>query len=233
MLQSFEHLRDVGRFAGQELPRQRRERHEAHAELGAGAEYLALGGSRPQRVLGLHCRNRVHGVCAAQAVGAHFGQPDGPDLALFHQSRERADAFFDRHFRVDAVQVVQVDDVGVQSPQTVFAGLDEHLGTAVHDGFAFLGAREPAFAGEHVLVAPRRQVFADQALVVPQSIKRRGIEKSISLVERCIEQLAGLVVGDTRTVTHRHVHAAQSNRGDLEWSDSSLLHRFLALQAGR
>ncbi len=218
---------DVGYVAapaGEELPRQRRERYERDAKLGAACENLLLGRARPQRVLGLHRGDRMHRVRAAQAVGADLGQADGADLALFDQARQRADAFLDRHVGIDAVQVVKVDDVGLQLAQAQLAGLSQHLGTAVARDLAGRILGDAALAGKHVLVASIRQVLANQALVMPATVHRRGIKETVAVVECRVEQFAGLVVVRPRTVTHGDVHAAEADRGNGEWSDLTLLH---------
>ena len=61
-------------------------------------------------------------ACARRKRGRRdLAQAQRPHLARSHQLGHRADAVLDRHRLVPAVQVVQVDDLGAQAPQAVFA----------------------------------------------------------------------------------------------------------------
>ena len=60
-------------------------------------------------------------VRPAHGGGRDLAQADRPDLAGLDQVGQRADAVFDRHALVPAVQVVEVDDVGLQPRQAVVA----------------------------------------------------------------------------------------------------------------
>jgi hypothetical protein len=69
-------------LAGQEALAERAEGHEADAELLQQRQDLLLGLAPPQGVLALQGRDRLHGVRAADAVGARLGQAEVLDLAL-------------------------------------------------------------------------------------------------------------------------------------------------------
>ena len=69
----------------------------------------------------------MHGDGGPQFVGGHLRQPEVTDLARGHQFGHGADGFLDRHVRVAAVHVVQVDDVGLQSLQALVDALP-HIG---------------------------------------------------------------------------------------------------------
>ena len=50
----------------------------------------------------------------AQRLRSRLGQAEVAHLARFHQPRHRAHRVLDRHVRVDAVQVVEVDGVDAE-----------------------------------------------------------------------------------------------------------------------
>ena len=108
---------------------------------------------------------------ATQAVGTDFGQADGFDLALFNQLCQGTDAFLDWYLRVDAVQVVKIDDIGIQPPQAVLAGLRQDLGAAIHHRLAIFSAGKSALAREYKLAASASEVLADQALVMTEAVQ--------------------------------------------------------------
>ena len=74
-----------------------------------------LGLAPPQRVFALQRGDRLDGVRAADRLRAGLGQAEVLDLARLDQVLDRAGDVFDRHIRIDAVLVEQVDDVGPQA----------------------------------------------------------------------------------------------------------------------
>ena len=73
--------------------------------------------ARPQRELALHAGDRVDRVRALELLDAHLRQPDRPRLAGGDGLGHRAPGLLERHVLVDAVQLVEVDAVGLQAPQ--------------------------------------------------------------------------------------------------------------------
>ena len=69
-----------------------------------------LRAAPPQRVLALDGGDRLHGMRAADRLHAGLGEAEVLDLALGDQLLDRAGDLFDRHVRVDAVLVEEVDD---------------------------------------------------------------------------------------------------------------------------
>ena len=67
--------------------------------------------ARPQRVLGLQRRDRVHVVGGPQLVGVELRDAEMADLASVDQRRHGADGLGDRDVLGWAMHVVQVDDV--------------------------------------------------------------------------------------------------------------------------
>src|ERR1700679_241974 len=73
----------------------------------------------------------VDGVAAAQRGGAGLGEADGAHLAGLHQTGHRADALLDGCLWVDAVELVEVDDLDAQAAEARVAGGTDVRGRAV------------------------------------------------------------------------------------------------------
>ena len=158
----------------------------------------------------------MHRVRAAQAVAADLRKADGPDLTLLDEARESADAVFYRHLRIDAMQVVQVNDIGVQAPQAVLAGLRQYLGTAVEISlFVILAPRIAALARQYIFVSAVGEVLADKVL---------SVEEAITAVQRGIEERTSGGLVDTWPVAAGGIHATEPDGGDSEGAELSLLH---------
>ena len=84
-----------------------RRRARSPARAAPAARVLGLAGA--ERVFGLHRRDRMDGVRAPHRAGAASDRPRSRTLPALHQIGHRADRLLDRHVRVDAVQVVEVD----------------------------------------------------------------------------------------------------------------------------
>jgi hypothetical protein len=78
---------------------------------------------------------------AAQRVRAHLAQAPVQHLALRHQVLDGARDVLDRHLRVDAVLVQQVDAVGAQPLEHAVDGQLDVLRTAVQARAALAGLR--------------------------------------------------------------------------------------------
>ncbi len=108
--------------AGEKTLAQRAEGHEADAEFFERRQDLLLGLAPPQRIFALQRRDRLNRVRAADGLRAGLGQAEMPDLAFADQILHRARHVLDRHVRVDAVLVEQIDDVG---PEPLERGLGD------------------------------------------------------------------------------------------------------------
>ena len=145
--------RQLAQRAGEEPARQRAEGDARDAQLPARVQHGDLDVARPQRVLALDRRHRMDAMRPANRRGRHLAQPDGPDLALAHEVGQGTDAVFHRHALVPAVEVVEVDDVGLQARQALFAVAPDGLGPPVDLALACRVAEHAALAREHDPVA--------------------------------------------------------------------------------
>ena len=94
---------------GEEALAQRAEGNEADPELLERRQHLLFGPPPPQRVLALDRGDRLDRVRAADRLHSGLGQAEVPDLALLDQILHRSRHVLDRHVRVDAVLVEEVD----------------------------------------------------------------------------------------------------------------------------
>jgi hypothetical protein len=210
--------------AGQEAAAERAERHEADPQFAQDGQHVRLEVAFPDRILALQRRHGLHGVGAADRRGARLGQPEVQHLAFADQVFHRTRHILDRHVRVDAVLVQQVDAVRAQAGQ---GGLD-HLADVRR---AAVGAGEMALADDETelrrdlhLVAPAFQRAAQQFLVREGTIHFGRVEQGAAQVDGAVDRRDGFgVVG--RAVSVAHAHAAQPDGGDLQSLGSQLSSR--------
>ena len=162
-----------------------------------------------------------------------------PDLALLDELLHRAGDILDRHVRVDAVLIEQVDDVGIEPLERGLRDLLDVFGTAIQAGLFPVGVDvEPELGGDHHLPADRRECLSDQHFVRIGTIDFRGVEEGDPQVDGGSNQGDHLLLVSGRSITEAHAHAAQAHRRDFEpaGSEFALVHRFLPakrLELGR
>ena len=85
----------------------------------------------PQRVFALQRRDRLNRVGAPNRPHAGLRQAEVLDLALLNQVLDRPRDLFDRHVRVDAVLIEQVDGLDPEPLERALGHLPDVLGPAV------------------------------------------------------------------------------------------------------
>ncbi len=201
--------------AGEEAPAERGVRHDGDAQFGRRPHRGQLHVPAEQRPLRLERGDRVHGVRLAQFGAGHLGQAQVAHLAGGDQFGHGADGLAQRHARVAAVHVVQVDDVNAQPPQ---AGVDRlpDVGGVVADRpvrRVVLPALDGELRREGDLVAVRLDEGGEELLVAAEAVHVRGVEQGHAQIERDLQGLAGGgLVGVA--VELAHAHAAQALDAD-------------------
>ena len=114
------------------------------------------------------------------------------------------------------MQVVQVDDIGLQALQRGLACGLERGGAAINDAhflpIAFhVHAGHAALAGQREAVAVLGQHFAHQRLVGTKAIQRGGVKVGHARVQRGQQHALALLGGHGRAIGVAQVHAAQPN----------------------
>ena len=72
----------------------------------------------PQRKFSLKGRDRMDCMGLFDGFRRRFTKPQITNLALCNQARHFTHCFFNRHFRVNSVQIIKVDVIGFQPFQT-------------------------------------------------------------------------------------------------------------------
>ena len=164
-------------------------------------------------------------VRAADGLGPRLGETDRAHLARFHQALHRADGFLDRHFRIDAMLVIDVDHVDAEALQARLAGA-QHVGRAAIDVLLAVGAlRLAELGGHHHAIAAPTQRLAEQLLVVPPAVHVGRVEKVDALVERVVDHADRLlVVGIAVDARHRHQAEADGRNLDAALAEGAHFH---------
>jgi hypothetical protein len=160
----------------------------------------------------------VHRVRAADRAHTCLGQAEVADLACVDEFLDGAGDLLDRHLRVDAVLVEQVDGVGAEPPEGAVDGAADVLGIAGQSGLAaLLVEREAELGGDDDLVAHGREGFADEFLVAIGAVDLGGVEEGDSAIDRGAQQVDHLAtVARVRAEALAHAHAAEPEGGHLQ-----------------
>lgn len=138
------------------------------------------------------------------------------DLAGLDQLGQGADALLDRHVRVDAVQVVEVDVVGAQVAQgAVGRAADVLGGRVVPDEGAVVGELDPGLGGHDGRLAAAGQSLAEELLVAEGAVALGGVEEGDAQLQGAVDggERFGLVGG---AVVGAHPHQAEAFGADLQ-----------------
>ena len=151
-----------------------------------------------------------------QGSARDFRQANASNVAFFDHVSQCAHTVFNRHAFVPAVQVVQVNHIGLQAAQAVFTGLLNRGWPAVNHPHQFSITRHihtlhAAFAGQCEFVAMRLHHLADQGFVRAKAVQRGGVKQGHSGVKRCQQYPLALLCSDRRAVGVAQVHAAQAD----------------------
>ncbi len=156
-----------------------------------------------------------------------------PDLALGDQVLHCPGDVFDRHVRVHAVLIEEIDDV---RPETLQRRLGDLLDVRRPAAEAALLAVirvdvEAELGGDHHAVAHRGQGLTHKLLVGEGAIDLGGVEEGDAALDGRADQGDGGTPVHGRPVAEVQPHAAKADGRDLEAavSEQSLLHCLLLL----
>src|SRR5438270_6994323 len=92
----------------------------------------------------------------AERVRRRLGQPDIPHLTFTNEIGHGADGIFDGGVRIDAVQVVKIDDVDTEPSQAAFTRAADVLRFAIHASHSGVRriADDAKLRGQYDLLAP-------------------------------------------------------------------------------
>src|SRR6266568_6116568 len=226
--------RSGGDRAGQVAHAERAPRHESDPELFAGRQDLVLGIARPDGVLVLHGRDRLHGVGTADRRSARFGKAEVPDLPLLDEILHRAGDVLDWHGGVDAMLVVEVDPIGLEAPERTFDRLTDVLRPAVEPA-PLAGRRdvEAELRGDDDLIAKRRCGLAEDLFAEERAVDLGGVEERDPARMGRPDELYRIPSVRRRPIGPGDVHAPQAQGGDLERTQAAAGERGRARTGGR
>ncbi len=166
----------------------------------------------------------MHGVGRADRLGRDLRQAIAADVALAHEVAHGADGLGQRHVRVQPVQVVEVDVVGLQAAEAVLQRLAQGGRAAIDQALAVLVEPQAALGSQVERAVAVLQHLADQGLVGAEAIERGGVEVGVARVERALEhRLGGRPIGAI-AIGVGQAHAAEADLGDLSGAELSRLH---------
>ncbi len=165
----------------------------------------------------MQSRDRLHGMRPADGPRAGFGQAEVPHLAVLDQVFDGARHILDRHVRIDAMLIEQIDAISAEAFQRGVGDLLDMLRPAVDAELRHFAAELVAELGrDHDPVAERGQRLADDFLVLVGTVCLGGIEEGDAALHGRADQADRVRPGCWRLIIGRQAHAAQSNRRNLE-----------------
>ena len=151
---------------------------------------------------------------ATDGFHACFRKAEVLHLALLNQVLHRSCYILDRHIRVNAVLIEQIDDVGLEPLERALDCFLDVLWPAI-EGIplaSVLRIRRPAELGcDHHLIAEWSEGFAHEFFVGEWTVDFGGIEKCDAAFDRRPNQRDPLLLVDRWTVAKAQPHAAQPN----------------------
>src|SRR6266478_4468964 len=170
----------------------------------------------------MRATNRLH-ACFRQAEVLH--------PTLLNQLLHRSGNIFDGHVRVDAVLVVQIDDVRLEPLERAFGRFLDVLWLAIQSSplASVLRIRRPTeLRCKHHLIAQWSKSFAHELFVREWTVDFGSIEERDAAFDCRSNQRDPFLLVHGRTIAKAHSHAAQPNRGyfQIAFSKFASLHSF-------
>jgi hypothetical protein len=147
------------------------------------------------------------------------------NFALAHELAHRPDGVLNRYRRIDAVDVVQIDDINFEPLQTELAARLNEFRPPGRGRRPVGRAQIAELAGDHVVVAMALHRAGDQFLVAALSVGIRAVEKIDADLARMAQGIDRRI--SVRLVIERcHRRAAETDRRDLEPTEHAPSHSF-------
>ena len=152
----------------------------------------------------------MHGVRAPNGGGRSFRQPEVAHLAGLDEIGHRADGVLDRHREIDAVLVVKIDGVNLQSLERGVARPSHVLRRSVDAVIrTILGPDVSELRRDDDGVAAAGDRTSNEPLVREGPVDVRGVEEIDPEIQRPMDRGDGFVLV-TIGVEVGHPHAAKS-----------------------
>ena len=147
---------------------------------------------------------------AAKRLDARLRHAEVLHLTLRDQLLDGPGDVLDRHVRIDAMLVEEIDGFDPKSLERSLDRLPDTIWPTA-DAAIFPGLEinvETELGGDYDLVPERPQRFADDFFVGEGAVDLRRVEKGHSSVHRSTDQGDALVLGECRGVAETDPHAA-------------------------
>src|SRR5581483_3552899 len=213
-------------LTGQKTAAERAIGDEANAQLANCGEEIVFRIARPQRVFGLEGGDGMYAVGAANGCRGGFRQTQVANLALPDEIGHGADGLLNRRFGIDAVLVIEIDEIDVQALERGIAACPDVFGAAVDtQEFSIRRALVAELGRQHNLITTSLNSLAYQDLILERAVHVGGIEEIDAAVEREVNGGDGFgIVG--RAIELRHAHASETQARDFqaETAQGNLVH---------
>lgn len=149
----------------------------------------------------------------------HVGESDVTDLPVADQVIQCAERLLDRRGRVEIVQPVDVDVVGLQTPQRVLQLLHDRLPAGSAAVWVVLVQVAEELRPDHDPVAqrgPAREVVADDLLGVAVGVDVGGVDRVAAPAQIGSQDVRGLLWAAAPTVILTEGHRAQREGADAQ-----------------
>jgi hypothetical protein len=170
---------------------------------------------------------------SADGGRGRFGKAEVADFAHLDQRGHGTDSLLDRNLRIDAVLIVEIDDVDLEPLEAGIDGVKYVLPVAAHaEELALRAADVAELRGQEHILAAARDRLSDQLLVVAGAVHVGGIDEVAAGIEKVMDHANRLrVTLAARSVELAHAHGAEAERRDakplsaeLTLNDGCFLH---------
>ena len=223
-------------LAREESLAERTEGNKADSFFFKERENALFGFAPHHRIFALHRRKRADGLGARNRLGTGFGKPPAEDLSFGDQVLHEKRHLFDGHLRVDTVQIIEIDVIGLQTRERPFDRLAKHFGTRVEVLRAGLEVElNAALRRDHDFVADGLQGLAHKRFVRVGPVAFGRVEERDAEVVRLVNEADHFLFRRGGTVAVAHSHAAETDRGHrgTARTEFSLFHCHLHRRSGR
>ena len=156
------------------------------------------------------------------SICARFGKTEVQDFAFLDEVLDRARDILDRHGRINAMLVVEIDTIGAQALEGLFDDTLDTLRAAVQcDGPV---NRKTKLRGDRDLVANTLQGFAHKLFVRVRAIHFGGVKKGHTVLVGRADCFQALLFGRGGSVIRADAHASRAQFGYLQCAEFPLFH---------
>src|SRR5262249_16115516 len=150
---------------------------KADAERLAKRQDFALHVARPQRIFDLQGGERMHRMRPPDGRRPGLANAEKAHLALADKLAHRADRVLDRNGRIHPMDVIEIDDVGLEPPEALLAGFAHILRPAVREAGIAEQPEIAKLARDDVIAAVLSDRLGYELLVAATSIAVGGVEQ--------------------------------------------------------